>query len=386
MMFWVLAAVMTVAVTISLLIPLARHRQTTTQVDDTDAYDVEVYHDQLREIERDVAGGSLSADQAEYARAEVARRLLKASRGENRSVYSSGGLGRIGQWVVILILPLVAVVGYLTIGNPGMPSQPLAARVVPAAPTNGGGDIRVLVAQAEKHLATNPQDGRGWDVLAPIYLGLNRMQESETAYRNALRLLGPSVARHTGLGQALFAQSGGIVTAEVQETFVAAQSLEPDNPLSAYFLALGLAQEGRTDDARSGFAELASNSPADAPWMPLVREHLVRLGGGEDMADQSAMAGPDAAAVEAAAEMSGEERMEMISGMVAGLDAKLRADPDNLPGWLRLVRSYMILGKPQEASDALARALEKFDGANEARQALMDAATQFGLEPKELEQ
>lgn len=394
MIFWILAAVMTVAVTISLLVPLMRPRKK-----DIDAreFDVEVYSDQLREIERDIKIGSLSGQEAEYARAEVGRRLIKASKAGADHAATSTGLTRFGRLAVILFLPLMALAGYLAIGQPGMPAQPLAARVVPVPDSNSS--IQALVAQAEKHLASNPQDGKGWDVLAPIYLGLNRMQDSETAYRNAIRLLGSTAARQAGLGQSLFSQSGGIVTAEVQEAFQKAQDLQPDNPLSAYFLALGLAQEGKNEQARADFVKLAENSPPDAAWMPLVREHIQRLGTQAGMDQVQAEAapppadvpavdapGPSAEDVAAASQMSNEERLDMIAGMVSGLDAKLRENPDDSAGWLRLIRSHMVLGQKDQAGDALSRALDHFGADDTDRQALLAMALQLGLEPKELKQ
>ncbi|MEX3008087.1 c-type cytochrome biogenesis protein CcmI [Hoeflea sp. TYP-13] len=380
-MFWVLAAIMTVAATISLLIPLARR---TKQQAEEKQFDAEVYHDQLREIDRDIESGLLTGDEAEYARAEVGRRLIKASHAKSRKSDGSSPFSGAARYVVIVFLPLMAITGYLAIGKPGMPSQPLAARIQP--PSGDNSDIAKLVAQAETHLASNPQDGRGWDVLAPIYYSLGRVQDSETAYRNAIRLLGSSAARQAGLGQALFAQSGGIVTSDVQAAFQASYDHEPGNPLSSFFLALGLTQEGKYEEAKAAFSELASRSEPDAPWMPQVQAHLEEIDKRLAQAGGKAAPGPDSEQVAAAAEMSADERREMIGGMVAGLDEKLRQNPDDLDGWLRLIRSYMVLGQAQQAGDALERALENFSDGSAGRQTLMQAAAQFGLAPEKVEQ
>ncbi|WP_136658602.1 c-type cytochrome biogenesis protein CcmI [Nitratireductor sp. XY-223] len=380
MMFWVLAAILTVAATISLLVPLAR---SASRQDGTNEHDAEVYYDQLREIDRDIESGLIAQEEAEYARAEVGRRLLKASKTDSRQSRARSPLSTAARYVVIIFLPLMAVVGYLAVGKPGMPAQPLAGRI--EAEPDDGNDITTLVAQAETHLASNPEDGRGWDVLAPIYLNLGRVADAETAYRNAIRLLGSTAPRQAGLGRALITQSGGIVTAEAQAAFQAAEELEPGNPLSSFFLALGLAQEGRFAEAKLAFERLAANSPPDAPWMPQVRAHLQGIDANLAVAGEAAP-GPDEEDVAAAMEMSSEERSEMIGGMVAGLDARLRDNPDDLDGWLRLVRSYMVLGEPEKAGDALGRALENFEDGSAGRLALTRAAEQFGLIPQKVEQ
>ncbi|MDA4848128.1 c-type cytochrome biogenesis protein CcmI [Hoeflea poritis] len=378
MMFWVLAAVLTVAATISLLVPLAR---TVSRQDNATEHDAEVYYDQLREIDRDIEAGLIAGEEAEYARAEVGRRLLKATNANAKSRPGSS-LSSAARYVVIVFLPVMAVIGYLAIGKPGMPAQPLAARI--QAPANDETDIRTLIAQAESHLASNPGDGWGWDVLAPIYLNLGRAGDAETAYRNAIRLLGSSASRQAGLGRALFAESGGIVTAEAQAAFQAAEDLEPGNPLSSFFLALGLAQEGNYAGAKAAFEKLAANSPPDAPWMPQVQAHLKGINANLAAAGEAAP-GPDEEDVAAAMEMSPEDRMAMIGGMVDGLDARLRDNPDDLDGWLRLVRSYMVLGEPEKAGDALDRALLNFEDGSAGRLALTKAAEQFGLTPQRVE-
>ncbi|MCY6381504.1 c-type cytochrome biogenesis protein CcmI [Hoeflea prorocentri] len=377
MMFWVLAAVLTVAATVSLLLPLARLEK---RRDDRE-HDAEVYRDQLREIDRDMEAGLIEAEEADYARAEVGRRLLKASSESDEPVTERSPMTSMARYVIIIFLPLMAVAGYLAIGKPGMPSQPLAGRMAPDAEESA--DMQVLVARAEAHLAENPGDGRGWDVLAPIYMNLGRVQESETAYRNAIRLLGSTGPRQAGLGQALFAQSGGIVTADVQAAFQAAEEHEPNNPLSSFFLALGLSQEGRFEEAKAAFEKLAANSPADAPWMPQVRAHLA---GVEASLAASNAPGPDEETVAAAAELSQDERSEMIAAMVAGLDERLRQEPDDIEGWLRLIRSYMVLGQTDQASDALSRAIENFETGTDGRQALNRTAEQFGLSPQKVKQ
>ena len=381
MMFWIMAAVMTVAATLSLLIPLARSARSPAAEEE---FDAEVYHDQLREIDRDIESGLLSDEEAEYARAEVGRRLIKVSNVKSGRSGAGSPLSGAARYVVIVFLPLMAVVGYLAIGSPGMPSQPLAARIQP--PPQENNDITELVAQAESHLAGNPDDGRGWDVLAPIYFNLGRVQDSENAYKNAIRLLGSTAQRQAGLGQALFAMSGGIVTADVQAAFEAANEHEPGNPLSSFFLALGQAQEGKFAEARTAFAVLAGRSSADDPWMPQVRLQLEELDRRLAQGGTETAPGPDEEQVAAAADMTDAERSEMIGTMVAGLDARLRDNPDDLQGWLRLIRSYMVLGQIEQAGNALERALAHFDAGSEGRLALTQAATEFGLEPEKANQ
>jgi cytochrome c-type biogenesis protein CcmH len=245
--------------------------------------------------------------------------------------------------------------------------------------------MAVLVAKAERHLAQNPDDGRGWDVLAPIYFSTMRLSDAEAAYRNAIRLLGPSPARLDGLAETLMATAEGVVTEDARKALEQSLALEPDNPRARFYIALSLEQAGQAEAARGAFEALAKQSPADAPWLALVNEHIARNGGtasapaAPPAAGSAAPDGPTAEDVAAAGTMSSGERQQMIRGMVESLDARLTADPDNFEGWKRLVRSYAVLNDKDRAADALKRGLAAFPASgNEGRQ-LLALARELGI-------
>ncbi len=178
---------------------------------------------------------------------------------------------RLTQAFVILLLPAIGLCLYLTVGTPGLPSQPLSARL-----ENPGNDMAILVAKAERHLDEHPEDGKGWDVLAPIYFKSMRVGDAELAYRNAIRLLGPSPERLDGLAETLMAVSQGVVTAEASDVLKQSLALQPDNPRAKFYLALAFEQAGKASEAKAAFEALAKASPADAPWLPIVNEHIAK--------------------------------------------------------------------------------------------------------------
>lgn len=389
MMFWVLAAILTAVVTIVLLLPLARAGRS---ADISADHDIEVYSDQLAELDRDAAAGLISGVEAESAKAEIGRRLLRASREKAKADDGRRSVAwhTVARVAIVAGVPAAALGGYLLIGSPDLPGQPLAARQASQPGPNG---VEALVAKAEAHLAENPDDGRGWEVLAPIYLRMGRLEEARTAYSNAIRLLGPSAERQSGYGQTLVALAGGVVTDEARVAFQSARELEPTDPKAAFFLAMALVQEGRDERALEAFRNLAAISPADAPWMDAVNAHIAALDNvpaplalsdepAEDALPEDGIApgNPDAAAIAAARNLSEGDRQAMIDGMVEGLDGRLRENPDNIEGWIRLVRSYGVLGRSEEAQDALRRGLEVFPADSHDGQALLAVARKVGVD------
>jgi len=360
MYLWIAMAVLAAAACLPPLMALTGARRGGTS---EPAAAMAIYRDQLGELDRDLARGLVGKDEAVAARAEIARRLIRAGEAESAALgHSSRRTVQVAAAAVVAA-PLAALALYVAIGFPGLPDQPRAARL--SAPIEQQ-DISTLVARAEAHVAANPEDGVGWEVLAPVYLRMGRYDEAVSAYANALRILGATGKREADLGAAIVEAQGGIVTNEARAAFERAHAQAPDDPQPRFYLALALGQEGRTEEAIAAWRALIGDAPADAPWLAPARSQLARLEG--TAAPQTAR-GPDAAQLEAAAEMSPENRQTMIEGMVASLAARLEAEPNDAEGWTRLVRSYMVLGRPADARQALV----------DARLALADDADKLAL-------
>lgn len=378
MLFWILVAALTAALAVILLYPLLRGAKA---ADNIRAGEAAVYRDQLRELDRDLDGGLITPEEADYARAEIGRRLIAVSADEPAETPKPARHHRFTEAFVLLVLPVLGLCLYLTTGRPDLPSQPLEARL-----ENPGNDVAVLITKAERHLAEKPDDGKGWDVLAPIYFRTMRVSDAQVAYRNAIRLLGPSPVRLDGLAETLMAVSDGVVTEEARQVLEQSLTLQPYNPRARFYIALSMEQAGRPDEARQAFEALAKQSPSDAPWLPLVNQHIAMNGGAPAGANPVAPGAnpatpgnPTQQDVAAAENMSAGDRQQMIRGMVESLDAKLSEDPNNFEGWVRLVRSYAVLNDKDRAAGALKRGLAAFPPAGEEGRQLLALARELGI-------
>lgn len=371
MVFWIVAALLTLAASLAVLAPLARR----APAGGDGSHDLEVYKDQLAEVDRDAGRGLIQPAEAEEAKTEIARRILRLGNADEAGGKTSPArrsAAAIGM-AAVLAVPLVSWGLYLSLGSPDLPSQPLAERL---ARNPADSSIDELVARAEAHLAANPDDGRGWDVLAPIYLRMGRAEDAVAAYTRALRLQGDSAGRQAGLGEAVVSAAGGVVSVEAQQAFERALALEPGQPKARFYLAMGLAQDGKSDEAAAGWHSMVADLPADSPWRRAAEQALSEVSAATA---EPAGPGPSKDEIAAAAAMSDADRRQMIETMVAGLDEKLRANPKDAEGWRRLVRSYMVLGRRDDASDALRRGLEALGTGTPEAVALAEASKALGL-------
>jgi cytochrome c-type biogenesis protein CcmH len=348
MTLWFLFGLMTVAALFAALWPLGRRPRAARG-----GSDLLVYKDQLQEIDRDRAAGLIGETEAEAARLEVSRRLLAAADAKpaRESEWSAAAVApqrrrRAAALAAFAILALGPTGLYVALGSPDIPAQPAFARV---KTPQGHESIANLVGQVEEHLARNPGDGAGWELIAPVYMRLGRFSDAVEARRKALALNGASAVREADLGEALAAAANGVVTAEAKQAFDRALAQDGHEAKARYFLGLAAEQDGNSEQAASTWRALLADAPADAPWAAFVRESLARVSGAP-----VAEAGPSAGDVAAAANMSDEERREMVRGMVARLADRLRDNGADVEGWLRLVRAYAVLGDRDKAKGAAA--------------------------------
>lgn len=368
MVLWLALAVLTAAVLIAVLRPLLRP---VDGVPAATSADVAVYRDQLAEVDIDRARGLIADVEAASARTEIARRLLASAEPApaKKAALSTGTAPRTAAIVLALAAPLVAVALYLLLGAPNMPGQPLAARM--SAPADSA-RLPELIAKVEARLRAHPEDGNGWDVIAPVYFKQGRHADAADAYAKASKLLGQSAPRLAGFAEATVLANDGVVTEPARVAYEQLAAFDPARPEPRFWLALAKEQGGQYAQAEAAYAALLQDAGDNASWRALVSERLAAVRArlaAADTAKAPGERGPTADDIAAAATLAPDSRAQFIDQMVAGLAARLKTDGSDLAGWQRLIRAYAVLGRNADAATALA-----------------DARRNFTAEPKSLEQ
>lgn len=364
-------------------------------------YDVAIFRDRLKEIDREVERGVIGAAEAETSRTEIQRLLLAAAREESQAA----GPAPQAPWRTVAAVAVLVPVGgfalYLTLGSPDVPDhlRRAAPRSDPAAAAHAGegAAMEQMVERLSQRLRTRPDDADGWQLLARSLVSLQRFDEAAKAYRQAMLASNnrPDIA--ADYAEVLFVAAGSTVTPEVLTILEAVRAAEPLNPKARYYLGIGMAERGDLKEALQAWIDLSHLSPQDAPWLPFVRENIARVAAelGVDArtippsAEAKQLAGAsravpamppalppatsraaapptggaiapalrqeDAAAIQA---MPDADRAAMIRSMVERLAQRLKENPNDREGWLRLARAYDVLGEREKANDARVRAEE----------------------------
>lgn len=408
MVLWIGFAVMTAAVIMFITRPLLGGD---VRAAETREADLAVYRDQLAEIEADRARGLIEAAEADNARAELGRRILAIGTRDEGDVKPESTGSRSAFWVstaAAAFISLASVTVYINLGAPGLPDQPHSARL--NAPSQNA-TVAELIGRVEAELRANPEDGRGWDVLAPVYLRLNRFSEAADAYGHAIRLLGESASRLAGFAEASILGNDGIVTEPARKAYARLLETQPDFAEARFWLAVAQEQDGNREAAAEAYRSLLATAPEYARWRPIVVERLAAVTG-EGMPDTSGSAatgpataagsaegnaasetadskmdtaggqqqnGPTAQDIASAEAMTPAEREQFINQMVAQLAQRLEQQPDDMAGWLRLVRAYSVLGRKDDALAALNRAKQTFPDDSDKHATLDGLAVELGL-------
>jgi len=382
MILWPILALMTLMAVAAVWWPLAGRKKSVRS-----GSDVAVYRDQLDEIDRDEAASLIGSVEAEAARVEVSRRLIAAAEAAKAaSTVAAPGPARRYRWATlaaaVIVLPLGAGLIYLSLGSPNLVPASMNAEAVGQQLPKG---IEQTVAEVEKHLEANPKKGRGWELLAPVYLRLGRFDDAVRARRNALEIFGPDAARLGDLGESIV-MANGVVTPEAKSLFTRANAADPEDVMAQYYLGLSAKQEGRRDEAVKRWTALISSAREGAEWLPMVKNTLARVDEKEptSVAPPSSAAvappGPDASQVAAAAQMAPGERNNMIESMVARLAQRMAENGSDVDGWLRLIKAYTVLGERDKALTAAASARTALAGNSDNLRRIGDLTKELGLE------
>lgn len=420
MEFWIVALVAALLAALWLARPLLAARPA---AEPRAAHDVQVFRDQLNTLARDVERGVLSPAEAEGSRAEISRRLLAAAAEAERQAPAAPAPRSASRALALGLVGAVLVGGgglYLALGAGGLPDRPLATRLAeieaakPVRPgqaeaerraaealaAQGGAaaapapsaeetHMRDLVAQLRTALAGRPDDVRGRRLLADSLMRLGDMAGARAAMQEVIDIEGDAAPAEdrVALAESMIMAAGGYVSPEAETQLGRALQADPTSAVGRYYAGLALAQSGRFGSALALWRGLLAEGPADAPWIAPIQAQIEDLRQAAAQSGQlpegetaGAGAGPSAPGptrdqVEAAGQMSADDRKAMIEGMVAQLSDRLASEGGSAEEWARLVRALGVLGRRDEATKALADARAAL-GDDPATAAALSAAAQ----------
>lgn len=364
-MIWALIALAALAAIAALLWPLLR---TPAGQQDRAAYNLAVFQDQLKEVDRDVERGVLTPAEADAARLEIQRRIIAAGKAHDEAaVIDSPARRRLTAGAVAIVVPALALVAYLSVGQPMVP----AAEPGTASHDANDAQIAKMVDQLAAKVAANPKDVQGLLLLARTYRQLGRFDDAIATYHK-LTALQPDADTFAGLGEAETAAAGGNVTPEAHDAFMKALGVDRNEPRSRFYLGLEYALKGDAKSAIAIWRELAASSPPEAPWVPVVRQQMAEVAQAAGIppmsvapahpldiipANGATAAAPPAPAQPVDSSGFSAEQRQMIEGMVGGLAARLAQNPEDFEGWMMLGKSYTVLKKTEDAAKAYEKAM-----------------------------
>ena len=357
----------------------------------------------LKALERAGNGTGLDAACADKARIELLRELLDAARSGHSQWWlvrgDRGALATIGLTALAMgCFSLLTVIekpapeaSSAFLASPPSP-DPDVTRLErymnsrapgirasgPMSTPQGLPDVETMIQRLAARLQTAPEDAEGWRMLGWSYYHVQQAPKAAEAYARAVALQPQSPELKSAYGEALVAVEAGTVTPNALEVFNAALALDPANAKARYFVALALDQVGKKKEALDAWLVLQSEPLGDEPWVIELRERTQALArelkvdvSGREPALTAARAAtvaptidaprqPTAEDVRSVQALPADQRQALIRQMVNGLADRLQKRPRDEEGWLRLIRSRIVLGEEQAAHEALSQALAVF--------------------------
>jgi cytochrome c-type biogenesis protein CcmH len=385
--------------------------------------EVEIYKDQLKEIERDAQQGVIDSIEADAARAEVKRRLLAIlQEGHTSTSLLSGGERAFAAFGVTVIVVggavcLYALTGDFERSDTDFTSDALSERAAPSQdglgqnPSEGlkreaaTGDqnaessnrslpsVDEMIERVVKRLDVNPRDMGAWRMLGWSYFGVERYKEAAEAYGRAIELSPDAADLRSARAEALIRAASGTLTPDAKSEIEEALRLDPKDPRARYFLGVAKEQGGDKAGALADWKQLAAEGDPNEPFILELRRKLAageRPGAAQGDETSSARRGsssstvgrgPTAEDVKQAEAMSAKDRMAMIRDMVDTLAERLEKSPHDVDGWIKLIRSRAVLQEKSVARAEFSRALKVFEGEPAERDRIAAIGEGLGLSP-----
>ncbi|MFP7571411.1 c-type cytochrome biogenesis protein CcmI [Marivita sp. S2033] len=404
--FWIATVGLAVAMAALLVLALMRGQRDTGPAE---AFDVQVYRDQLNEVDRDLQRGVLGQEDAARLRTEISRRILSADAKAQSSGKDSRQPRALGVATSALIAASILGGGfglYALLGAPGYgdlglksrlemakvarENRPTQAEAEAQLPASGDPDVAPeygdLVERLRIAVADRPDDIQGHVLLARSEAAMGNFRAAYAAQQRVLSLKGDSATAsdYADLGDMMVLAAGGYVSPEAENVFDAALSRDRQNGVARYYKGLAIAQTGRPDVAFRLWDQLLRQSAADDKWVPPIMAQIEEMAFRAGVNDYQPPAfenapGPSAEDVEQAGDLSPQQRQEMIQGMVDRLSSRLATEGGPPEDWARLISSLGVLGDQAQAIAIWNNAQEVFADNPEALEIVRDGARAAGL-------
>ena len=403
MMLWIILTVMAACAAVLVAAPFLRGSSRRSASVNSG---LEVFRDQMREVERETDEELIDKDQADAARTEIRRRALAADIAApspiSQSSHPSSNMAVVG---IAGIVVLGSVTLYAINGRPDLPSGPATSNAgrppgilaalhaqgqQATADHNGDGTpaglatVDEMIDRLRLRLTAVPNDPEGWRMLGWSLFSTERYPEAVEAYANAVAQQPGVAGLQTSYGEAIVRSSSGVVTPLASGVFDKALALDAKDPRARFFKGLAREQVGDKHAALEAWIAILKDASPDEDWVSDLEQRVAELAReiGTDISGRLALRkGPTIADIRNATALPADQQSAMIRGMVDGLASRLDASPQDEEGWIKLIRSYSVLGEAESAKKALRRALQAFDAASPERTRIAATASQLGILP-----
>jgi cytochrome c-type biogenesis protein CcmH len=341
MLFWSIAIAATAIACVALFYAAVPRmvNAAAPETDDANSH----FRQVLTGIDADLASGKLGEAEATAAKAELAREILRHKAEAGTGATGGPAFGKVPHLVGVAAVAVMTLGLYAVLGSPDVPSMPLASRENPAASQI---DLDAAIVRIEEQLAANPDDVRGWSVIAPAYLQLGRYADAAKAFRRVIELGEATPEVQLRLAEALLREGSEASASQAVSTLETLVASDDANVMAKLYLASVYTGLERYDDAVTLWEAAIATANGDEPWLANARQGL-------------------AVAQNAGAPQANEAETEMIGQMVTGLAERLSTSGGSIEEWTQLVRAYLVLGDTDSAQaaygDAVAAYPQAFD-------------------------
>ncbi|MFK5892738.1 MAG: c-type cytochrome biogenesis protein CcmI [Pseudomonadota bacterium] len=258
--FWLLAIILFALSIAFILYPLLKKNVAQSDVNftiDQKQINVDIAKDQLSILEADFAANEISQEEYNSLKYELESSLIDDISPSNSEqvqavpLDTSSANQKILIALVIIFIPLCSVLFYQKLGMPGFidGSALQAANNTQHSKSANNPSVEEMIGMLISKLKENPNDQKGWFLLARTYMALEKFDEAYKVYEKLLSLTGDDPAILVSMADALAMTTGGKISGEPEKLILRALKIAPDNITGLWLIGIAEKEKGNNPAA-----------------------------------------------------------------------------------------------------------------------------------------
>ncbi|MFK5984068.1 MAG: c-type cytochrome biogenesis protein CcmI [Pseudomonadota bacterium] len=290
--FWLLAIILFAIAIAFILYPFIRKTSTESNIDQKQV-NIDIAKDQLCTLEENFSQGEVSQEEYDSLKFELESSLIddiSMPQEETTAIDLSPKSNKIIMVMVVVFVPICSMLLYQKLGTPGFVDGSILQKQTAQNDQHSGANqasVNEMVVMLINKLKENPNDQKGWFLLARTYMALEKYDNAYRVYEKLLSLTGDDASILVSMADALAMTKGGKISGEPEQLVLRALKVDANNITGLWLAGIAKKEQGQNQQALNYWNKLYPLVNDDPSAQQSIAKMIESVGGTAPEIDHS---------------------------------------------------------------------------------------------------